>query len=58
MQSAGVNYKPTDKQPIWIHVGAVSGIFEKKRGTDTVLTAGITFGYDEKYILKKEEGNF
>lgn len=56
--SFGVNYRPTDKQPIWLHFGGLSGVFETGRGTETAVTAGITLGYNEKQIFKREEGSF
>ncbi|MGH8104046.1 MAG: hypothetical protein ACREJQ_05960, partial [bacterium] len=54
--SFGLNYRPSDKTPLWIHIGGLSGEFDPSQGTDTVITAGLTIGYNESFIYKKEEG--
>ncbi|MHA2621302.1 MAG: hypothetical protein V2G42_03980 [bacterium JZ-2024 1] len=51
--SAGVRWIPSDRIPILLDFGAVNSEFVSGQGSETVLTAGVTFGYHEKYVEER-----
>jgi hypothetical protein len=51
--SGGVRWIPSDRLPIIIDFGAVNSEFVEGQGTETVFTAGVSFGYHEKYIEER-----
>jgi hypothetical protein len=51
--SAGIRWIPSERLPIMIDFGAVNSEFVNGRGTETVFTAGVSFGYHEKYIEQR-----
>ncbi|MHA2611114.1 MAG: hypothetical protein V2G33_01840 [bacterium JZ-2024 1] len=50
-----LQWKPSEKYPLFLQAGAVISEFVPARGTDTVFTAGLSILYSEKLIEKFEQ---
>lgn len=51
--SGGIRWIPSERLPIIVDFGAVNSELVPGRGAETVFTAGISFGYHEKYIEER-----